>query len=112
MLVPVIHHNWGLFMEINNWFDFIIYTIYFFGVVIVILPTGVIFLWLTLKNLVKMRTPRYEIKHYKYFSARNKFEVCVAGVFSVVFSVWYLFFAKGGNLFLYSSEVMRFFSGG
>ncbi|MFW8216996.1 hypothetical protein ACOIDV_28605, partial [Klebsiella pneumoniae] len=27
-------------MEINNWFDFIIYTIYFFGVVIVILPTG------------------------------------------------------------------------
>lgn len=42
-------------MEINNWFDFIIYTIYFFGVVIVILPTGVIFLWLTLKNLVKMR---------------------------------------------------------
>ncbi|HGV3468556.1 TPA: hypothetical protein ACNGY5_003278, partial [Klebsiella michiganensis] len=25
-------------MEINNWFDFIIYTIYFFGVVIVILP--------------------------------------------------------------------------
>jgi multidrug efflux pump subunit AcrB len=36
----------------------------------------------------------------------------VAGVFSVVFSVWYLFFAKGGNLFLYPSEVMRFFSGG
>ncbi|PCR26356.1 hypothetical protein CQA86_32195, partial [Klebsiella pneumoniae] len=33
----------------------------------------------------------------------------VAGVFSVAFSVWYLFFAKGGNLFLYPSEVMRFF---
>ncbi|EMY5614879.1 hypothetical protein KPO69_000097 [Providencia stuartii] len=99
-------------MEINNWFDFIIYTIYFFGVVIVILPTWVIFLWLTLKNLVKMRAPRYEKKHYKYFSARNRFEVCVAGVFSVAFSVWYLFFAKGGNLFLYPSEVMRFFSGG
>ncbi len=99
-------------MEINNWFDFIIYTNYFFGVVIVILPTGVIFLWLTLKNLVKMRTPRYEIKHYKYFSARNRFEVCVAGIFSVVFSIWYLFFAKGGNLFLYPSELIRFFSGG
>ncbi|MFV1327003.1 hypothetical protein QMK91_29820, partial [Klebsiella pneumoniae] len=54
----------------------------------------------------------YEKKHYKYFSARNRFEVCVAGVFSVAFSVWYLFFAKGGNLFLYPSEVMRFFSGG
>nr|WKT24897.1 hypothetical protein AIHLHEEL_00025 [Escherichia coli] len=84
-------------MEINNWFDFIIYTIYFFGVVIVILPTGVIFLWLTLKNLVKMRAPRYEKKHYKYFSARNRFEVCVAGVFSVAFSVLVSVFCQRGK---------------
>ncbi|KHD27638.1 hypothetical protein HZS38_04710 [Xenorhabdus nematophila] len=98
-------------MEINGWMDLTLYTIYFFGVVIVILPTGCIFLWLTLKGLIKMRAPRYEIKHYKCFSARNRFEVCIAGVFSVVFSVWYLFFAKGGNLFLYPSEVMKFLAG-
>ncbi len=58
-------------MEINNWFDFIIYTIYFFGVVIVILPTGVIFLWLTLKNLVKMRAPRYEKKALQVFLCKK-----------------------------------------
>ncbi len=28
---------------------------------------------------------------------------------SAIFSVWYLFFAKGGNLFLYPMEVMTFF---
>ncbi|WP_394801395.1 hypothetical protein [Vibrio harveyi] len=70
---------WGLFMEINSWFDFIIYTIYFFGVVVIILPVGAIFLWLTLKNLIKMRLPKYERKHYKYFFARNVLEVCIAG---------------------------------
>ncbi len=91
-MVLLLAQHWGRLMEINNWFDFIIYTIYFFGVVIVILPTGVIFLWLTLKNLVKMRAPRYE---KALLSARNRFEVCVAGVFSVAFSVWYLFLPKG-----------------
>lgn len=98
-------------MEINSWFDFIIYTIYFLGVVVIILPVGVVFLWLTLKNLIKMRTPIYERKHFKYFFARNVIEVCIAGGFAVIFSVWYLFFAKGGNLFLYPAEVMKFFTG-
>ncbi len=94
-------------MEINNWFDFIIYTIYFFGVVIVILPTGVIFLWLTLKNLVKMRAPRYE-KSTTSISLQEIDLKCVLQVFFCGFSVWYLFLPKG-NLFLYPSEVMRFF---
>lgn len=107
-MVLLLAQHWGRLMEINNWFDFIIYTIYFFGVVIVILPTGVIFLWLTLKNLVKMRAPRYEKKHYKYFSARNRFEVCVAGVFLWLF-LFGICFCQRGNLFLYPSEVMRFF---
>ncbi len=98
-------------MEINNWFDFIIYTVYFFGVALIILPTGILFLWLTIRKLIKMKPPKYEERHYKYFSARNVFEVCLAGVFSVIFSVWYLFFAKGGNLFLYPTEVMKFFTG-
>nr|QKY83336.1 hypothetical protein [Salmonella enterica subsp. enterica serovar Typhimurium]WHV03160.1 hypothetical protein pVN4_00245 [Salmonella enterica subsp. enterica serovar Typhimurium] len=39
-MVLLLAQHWGRLMEINNWFDFIIYTIYFFGVVIVILPTG------------------------------------------------------------------------
>lgn len=98
-------------MEINNWFDFIIYTIYFFGVVIVILPTGVIFLWLTLKNLVKMRAPRYE-KSTTSISLQEIDLKCVLQVFFLwlfLFGICFLPKGKSVSLSVRGNEI---FSGG
>lgn len=103
--------HWGLFMEINNWVDFFLYTAYFTGVVVILIPLGVNFIYVGIAGVIKHKKIKYDKGTDIHRIGRNVFEIVGVGVFAISFSVWFLFFDKGGHLFHYPAEVMRFFSG-
>lgn len=98
-------------MEINNWVDFFLYTAYFTGVVVILIPLGVNYIYVGIAGVIKHKKIKYDKGTDIHRIGRNVFEIVGVGVFAISFSVWFLFFDKGGHLLNYPAEVMRFFSG-
>ncbi|RZQ97135.1 hypothetical protein D8T25_19480 [Vibrio vulnificus] len=98
-------------MEINNWLDFVLTTTFFFGVIFILIPQGVNYIYVGVVGVIKYKKYRYDKGTDIYRIGKNVFEIVGVGVFAIAFSIWFLFFDKGGHLFHYPAEVMRFFAG-
>lgn len=110
-MVLLLAQLWGQLLEINNWVDFFLYTAYFTGVVVILIPLGVNFIYVGIAGVIKHKKIKYDKGTDIHRIGRNVFEIVGVGVFAISFSVWFLFFDKGGHLLHYPAEVMRFFSG-
>ncbi|MEX6316295.1 hypothetical protein AB6G19_24200 [Providencia manganoxydans] len=84
-------------MEINNWVDFFLYTAYFTGVVVILIPLGVNFIYVGIAGVIKHKKIKYDKGTDIHRIGRNVFEIVGVGVFAISFSVWFLFFDKGGT---------------
>jgi hypothetical protein len=99
-------------LEINSWLDFALYTAYFVGVILILVPLGVRFIYAGVMGVIKHGRFRYGKGDEIYRFGRNALEIVGVGLFAISFSVWFLLFDKGGHLFNYPTEIMRFFYGG
>jgi hypothetical protein len=98
-------------LEINNWLDMVLYTFMTFGAVLVAVPLGIRCLCVGFVALFKHRVVKFEKESNVTVYAGTSIELVLLGLFCIGASIWYLFFDKGGHLFHYPAEVMRFFSG-
>jgi hypothetical protein len=100
-------------MQINNWFDFVISTLFTFAVILIGLPASVYLIKKGIEGFVK----------YKFAKLPNDFliaqglgnypiQVFLYGLFLVAFSVWFLFFDRGGQFSNYIIQVTSFFKKG
>ena len=102
---------WGQLMEINNWVDMVLYTFMTVGVVFIAFPTGIRCIYVGCVALFKHRVIKFDNRSRLTIYSRTSIEMILAGVLCVAASIWFLFFDKGGHLFHYPAEVMRFFAG-
>ncbi|BBK14975.1 hypothetical protein OIPHN330_58580 (plasmid) [Citrobacter freundii] len=47
-------------MEINNWVDFALYTAYFIGVIVVLIPLGINFTCVGIAGVIKHKKIKYD----------------------------------------------------
>ena len=97
-------------MQINNWFDFVIFSLVTLAVTLIGLPVSIYLLKKGAEGFVK----------YKFAKLPGNFliapglgnysvEIIFYGLFIFAFSVWYLFFDKGGQLGNFINQARSFF---
>jgi len=96
-------------LEINNWLDFIQYTAFTLGVLLVLIPIGVNFTYSGVKFFIKYGVKKLPKDVTKFTSVTYAYEMLFIGFFAVFFSIWYLFFDNVGNLYNYFLEVKKYF---
>ncbi|WP_125718132.1 hypothetical protein [Pseudoalteromonas rubra] len=96
-------------MEINNWFDLVIYALFTLGIIFFALPGGIYYIrvsYLAYRRYgfgkLPKGSPAAEI-------AGSALGIFLLGVFSILVSLWYLFLDKEGNLFNFFKELNEFF---
>src|SRR5690554_3077996 len=99
-------------MEINDFYDLLLYTSFFIMVLLIVLPIGSLVTYKALALLIRDKKIKLDEDSIVTDISKNAFELVFIGLFSLCSSIWYLFFDGGGNLFRYPREVLRFFSGG
>lgn len=86
-------------MQINNWFDFAIFCIFTFAVILIGLPTSFYLLTKGAEGFKKYKFAKLPKNFLMAPGLGNySFEIIFYGLFMLAFSVWYLFFDKGGQL--------------
>ena len=97
-------------MEINNTLDLILYVVCTIATLFILLPMGISCTVGGIKLFIKYRfkTLPENLLARKY--GKTSIEVLFVGFFSLVFSLWYLFLDKGGNLVNLFNEVTKFLS--
>jgi hypothetical protein len=96
-------------LQIDNWFDLIIFSIFTFAVILIGLPAS---LYLLNKGIKGIR--EYGLKKLppNFLAAPGlgtySIEVVFYGVFIFAFAMWYLFIDKGGQLINFISEARAF----
>ncbi|QPB86106.1 hypothetical protein CWC22_024225 [Pseudoalteromonas rubra] len=99
-------------MEINNWFDLFIYTLFTLGIVVLVLPAGIYYIRLSYIAFARYGFGKLPKGSPASGIAGSALGILFLGVFAILVSLWYLFLDKGGNLFYFYSEVVEFFQGG
>ena len=103
-------------MEINNWFDLIIYSVFTIGVLIIGLPQSIFLITKGLEGWIKFgccnRLPNNFIHSNRLedVGAESPLGILIFALVMLVIFIWYLFIYKGGNLFFWFKEVKEFFS--
>ena len=95
-------------MEINNWFDFALSTVFTLGVIFVLLPMGINFSFSAIKYIFKNGFRKFPESINTNAYGKYPLELLFVGVFSLSFSIWFLFIDQGGNLYMYYTEVTHY----
>lgn len=86
-------------MQINNWFDLIIFTLFTFAVMVIGFPIS---LYLLKKGIEGFGEYKFKKLPKAYLIAPGlgtySFEVAFYGILIFAFTIWYLFIDKGGQL--------------
>ena len=97
-------------LQINNSFDFVTSTLFILAVIFIGLPASVYLCKKGVEGFAKYRFAKLP----KYFLivpglGNYSIEVFFYGLFIFLFSIWFLFFDKGGHLGNYINKVKSFF---
>ncbi|MCP3887828.1 MAG: hypothetical protein GY702_02990 [Desulfobulbaceae bacterium] len=98
-------------MQVNNWFEFAIFSLFTFAVILIGLPVSI---YLLKKGVEGFRRYRFKKLPPNFLVAPGlgtySVEVVFYGVFIFAFAIWYLFIDKGGQLLNFISEAKAFFA--
>lgn len=95
-------------MEINNWIDFLISSVFTIGVLFIGLPLGVKLSYHSIKRLtLKGNTPYSKNTIIKHFG-KTPIQTLFVGLFGFVVSIWYLLFDRGGALVMFYANASSF----
>lgn len=96
-------------LGINNFLDLFLFFAFTLAVIIVSIPMGVMGIVGGVKVFMRYGFKKIPedifIRHY----GKNAIEIIFVGMFSMGFSLWYLFVDKGGQLFNLCTEMALFF---
>lgn len=98
-------------MQINNWFDFIAYTLFTLGVVFIGIPVAIFSLKKGIEGFIKFgcgKLPNSFINHKDW--GKRPSELFFVGLFMGFGSFWYLFIDNDGNLFFWFKQIKIFFN--
>lgn len=94
-------------LQINNWFDFVVFGLFTFAVTLIGLPISIYLLKKGIEAFAKYKFAKLPEKFLVAQGMGNySVEIFFYGFFMFAFSVWYLFFDKGGQLnnFIYQAK--------
>ena len=96
-------------LQINNFFDFAIYSLFTLAVILIGLPFSIYLLKKGAEGFAKYKFTKLP-RNFLIDSGLGNYsvEVIFYGLFIFSFSIWYLFFDKGGQLDNYINEVRSF----
>ena len=97
-------------MEINNWFDFIIFTVFTLAMIVIGIPGSIYLIKKGVEGFIKFGFDKFPKGFIDADLGSSAFELLFIGLFMGVTSIWYLFIDKGGQLFNCLNEVKKFFS--
>jgi len=103
-------------LEINNWFDLIIYSIFTIGVLLIGIPSSIydikkgINAWIRFGCCTKLPTSFIISNNLETYGVKSALGIILLGLFLGISSFWYLFIDKEGNLFYWLKELKEFFS--
>lgn len=98
-------------MEVNNWVDLGLYTLYTIGVLFIVLPLGARCLYVGARALFVWKIIKFEKESNVRIYAGTSIELLISGTFAVVASAWYLFIDSGGHIIQYPVTAIKFISG-
>ena len=97
-------------LQINNWFDFVIFTLVILTVILVGLPTSIYLLKKGTEGFVKYKFAKLPKNFLIDPGLENSsVQVFLCGLFLFVFSVWFLFFDEGGQFGNFIDQTKSFF---
>lgn len=86
-------------MQVNNWFDFAIFGLFTLAVILIGMPLSFYFLAKGAEGFKKYKFAKLPRNFLAAPGLGNySVEITFYGLFMLAFSVWYLFFDKGGQL--------------
>lgn len=86
-------------MQINNWFDFVIFSLVTLAVTLIGLPVSIYLFKKGIEGFVKYKFAKLPGNFLIAPGLGNySIEIIFYALFMFAFSVWYLFFDKGGQL--------------
>jgi len=95
-------------MEINNIVNFILYSVFTFGVILVLIPLGLNFTYGSIKHIHKHGISKFQNYAVQKIYGKYPLEMLLIGIFGLSFSIWYLFIDQGGNLYMYYTEASKY----
>lgn len=97
-------------MQINDYLKFTTFSLFAFAVIFIGLPVSIYLLKKGLEGFIKYRFSKMPKKFLIVPGYGNySIEVIFYGLFLLVFSIWFLFFDKGGQLINYVKQIRSFF---
>jgi hypothetical protein len=97
-------------LQTNNWFDFLIFGLFTFSVILIGLPVSIYLFKKGLESFVKYKFARLPESFLIIPGFGNySIEIFCYGLFMFSFSIWYLFFDKGGQLENFVKQAKHFF---
>ena len=98
-------------MEVNTWVDFLLYTSFTLGIILVGLPMGISYTFVSIRFLIKQdNTPYHKLVDTEFYG-KSPYETLFVGLFMLSASIWYLFIDLGGHLILCFNNVSTYFAG-
>jgi len=99
-------------MKINNWFDFVITTLFMGSLIVVGLPLSVYLIAKGVEGFVKFRFKRLP-KNFSIIpgSGNYSFETGFYGIIALALYIWILFVDRGGGLNRYFDGAKKFLLG-
>jgi len=96
-------------LQINNWFDLALNTVFLFGVILIGLPTSGYLLIKGIEGFIKYGFKKLP-ENFLIASGFGSYsaEIILYGIFILSASIWILFFGKGGQLVIYVDQVKVF----
>jgi len=93
-------------LQINNWFDFAILSLFLLGLVLIGLPFSIYLLYKGIIGFVNYKLKKLPSNFFRFPGIGNySFEVIFYGLFLLVGIIWIIFFDKGGHLFSLIHEI-------
>lgn len=97
-------------MQINNWFDFVIFSLITLAVTFIGLPVSIYLLKKGAEGFAKYKFAKLPGDFLLAPGLGNySVEILFYGLFMFTFSIWYLFFDKGGQLSNLINQARSFF---
>ena len=96
-------------MEIHNWFDLIIFTLFTLAVILIGIPMSIYLMKKGIEGFFKFGFDKFPKAFMDVDLGSSFLEVLSIGLFIGGFSIWYLFIDKDGQLFNWLNEIKRFF---
>ena len=92
-------------MQINNFFDLFIYTIFTLSVIFIGIPSSIYLLIKAIKGITLYGWGKFSNGFIDSDWGKSPLELIFIGLFGLAFSFWYLLIDKNGHLFLWIDEM-------